>query len=354
MSLKAIIKNDKSHLRQVYQRIILLALLVHSLYAILFWFFDIHVLTYYHSLSVIFYFLMLYFVNINKFRITVSAIHIEVSIFVIISTLYCGWDAGFTLYLIALATLVYFCPFDHKYIPYLFSLSELLIFFALKFFLVPQLFVTSSLHIQELNFLYFMNAISSFIIILYAALISNLSAETTKQVLLEDNHTLKEIADHDQLTTLLSRHYLLDKIDQVDISSQNIVVIIADIDNFKSINDHYGHPCGDYILQTLALLIKSHLSEETDICRWGGEEFVIAAYHQNKEDVLIQMKELCNIIHNYHFIYKKEPIHISMTFGMAYYDEKPTFNKLVELADKRLYQGKTNGKNIVIDYDQEA
>lgn len=351
MNVKHILKDHQADLRQVYQRIIFLALIVHIVYAITFSIFTMPILVYYHIASILFYVIMSYCVRKNYFRLAVSAVHIEVCICVLINSLLCGWNAGFALYLIAIATLVYFCPFNHIFIPYLFSLAEVALFFILKFWIIPDFAISTVPPNSQLNFLYFLNAISAFSIILYAALISNVSAATTKKVLLNDNKNLKNIAHYDQLTNLVTRRYLLDKIDNIDLQNQKVIVVMADIDDFKLINDQYGHPCGDYILQVLGALFKKHLSNNVDVCRWGGEEFVIIFNNINKQEALEQIKNICKIVREHHFVYEQQGIKISMTFGISYSEESTTFEKLLEIADKRLYIGKNTGKNVVINHD---
>ena len=85
-----------------------------------------------------------------------------------------------------------------------------------------------------------------------------------------------------------------------------------------------------------------------DISRWGGEEFILILYHKSKEEVLSMIQNLRETISTYDFQFDGNDLHVTVTFGISFTDEKNTLDDLVQLADERMYHGKKNGKNRVI------
>ena len=123
---------------------------------------------------------------------------------------------------------------------------------------------------------------------------------------------------------------------------------MVDVDDFKKVNDTYGHSCGDYVLFTLATIMQTVSPSRTDIARWGGEEFVLLLYGQTREEALEQIQNLRRAIASYHFHYSDYDFRITATFGLCFSDENADFTALVNLADERMYCGKKNGKNTVV------
>lgn len=337
-----ILKPKDTNVYRIYFRIVLLAILVHSSYVVIFAKLSYSILSFYNIFSCLFYCTALWIIRKNYFRTAVVAIHCEVSIFVIISTVLGGWTLGIPLYLMALASLVYFCPFRRRYIPYLFSLGEIIIFFLLKIYTTystpfyPPLPQTASL------ILYIYNSSASFAIILYAAFLSNLTASVNRKEL----HNVTNLANYDQLTGLLSRHYFFKKIEEN--ANDHIILVLGDIDDFKKINDTYGHICGDHILRSTSALMKTYCGEKASICRWGGEEFIFLFHSNSFDEVSSQIQTLCDAIANYVFQFEQYSFHVTMTFGVCAGSMDEKIESLIDRADQRLYIGKANGKNCVV------
>jgi diguanylate cyclase (GGDEF)-like protein len=149
---------------------------------------------------------------------------------------------------------------------------------------------------------------------------------------------------HDPLTGLYNRRFLYDEIKKCD--EKNVAVVLIDIDNFKKINDCYGHDEGDEIL----INVSNCLKEEADSSgifpvRWGGEEFIIFYSQCDEESAYDRISELCRkITHN---AVLPDKTGITVTAGLASGKSKD-FDELVKKADDYLYQGKKNGKNCIV------
>lgn len=121
-------------------------------------------------------------------------------------------------------------------------------------------------------------------------------------------------------------------------------LILFDIDDFKHINDHYGHNTGDQVLINIVNTVKKSLRKTDYFGRWGGEEFLIILPKTTKEDAAGIAEKLRVEIQVIMF---PETFNITCSFGIAEYNEKLDIDSLINNADKALYYAKNSGKNRV-------
>ena len=167
------------------------------------------------------------------------------------------------------------------------------------------------------------------------------------------NKALVELAHKDSLTGLYNRRYLESKFSELQaVLSRNdaaMVVAMLDLDHFKKLNDQYGHLVGDNCLTYVGELMKRKFDRRSDIvARFGGEEFVIAAQHDEKNGVLGKLEELREEIAQYCFSFDGEQsVSITMSIGVVVTEAKLSDNidAWIKLADEQLYQAKNNGRN---------
>ncbi|TYB30820.1 MAG: GGDEF domain-containing protein [Candidatus Mcinerneyibacterium aminivorans] len=117
-------------------------------------------------------------------------------------------------------------------------------------------------------------------------------------------------------------------------------IIIMDIDDFKEVNDTYGHDCGDYILKQIAALLKKNIRKQDVVARWGGEEFLFLLPDTEIEGAFNLAKKLNRVINERVYKYKNNKIEISITMGISEYNKKIPFYECVIKADKAMYKGK--------------
>ncbi len=125
-------------------------------------------------------------------------------------------------------------------------------------------------------------------------------------------------------------------------------VLLIDIDDFKSVNDQYGHPKGDRVLKMVTDCLHAELRSMDTLCRWGGEEFIVILPEQDHDAALKLGQRLCHAINNHDFTLAK-PLSISIG-GTTVKGSDYSFNSLVSKADKALYSVKQSGKNGVKMY----
>lgn len=160
---------------------------------------------------------------------------------------------------------------------------------------------------------------------------------------------LHEASITDFLTELYNRRFL-DQILQrekaiADRYGLPFSLILVDLDNFKVINDIYGHQVGDKVLVEIARLLKSHLRATDIVGRWGGEEFLIILPHTNIEKAFRVAEKLRELICHL----RVPPVEVvTASFGVSEYQRGESYEETLRRADLALYKAKAEGKNCVI------
>lgn len=340
-------KNNR-YIETAYRSIVYLALLYHVLFLCLIAGFHFPAVFVYYLGVCLYYVAMLRMVKGSRYRIATALVHVEVITFMTVNTILFGWNAGFHAYLLALASLVYFNPFDKKQVMYIFSAVEAVMFFFLKIYTiyhVPVLDVGTKMR----DIFYLMNYAGCFIIVVSGAAVSKVSADMTERRLEKKTQSLQSQADHDTLTRLFTRSYLIKHFHRVEEKGMPFSIVMCDIDNFKKINDTYGHNCGDYILESIAGIIGNYSPENSIVTRWGGEEFILLLEDCDITKSRPLVEKIREKVAETKFVYKESHLHVTMTFGISTSMEQRDLTGLVELADNRMYVGKQNGKNRVVD-----
>ncbi len=154
---------------------------------------------------------------------------------------------------------------------------------------------------------------------------------------------LEFISDHDHLTQIPNRRCIIRRVAEM----KDYTLVIFDIDNFKSINDTYGHHTGDQILCRLTRRVLSMLPEEAQMGRWGGEEFLVV-YPYHKDSISQNLEIIRSTIAEKPFGFEDFILSVSITAGVAWSRKNNTFDETVAEADFLLYHGKRTGKNKVV------
>jgi len=124
-------------------------------------------------------------------------------------------------------------------------------------------------------------------------------------------------------------------------------IIICDIDDFKSVNDRFGHDAGDEVLKTLANIMRMIVRKQDIVARWGGEEFLLMLPQTDIEGGLVLAEKIRKKVRSTEFNFNGMKIHISLTMGLSIYKESKTIDETISQADRALYMGKKLGKDCV-------
>jgi len=121
----------------------------------------------------------------------------------------------------------------------------------------------------------------------------------------------------------------------------SLALIFLDIDDFKKINDKYGHQKGDRVLKQLAKILQSILRKTDLLGRWGGEEFVILLVNVNKINAQKIAQKLCQLIARTRIT----GLYLTISLGLIIPKKEKTLTMIINKADKLMYQAKKRGKN---------
>ncbi|SDX84218.1 diguanylate cyclase (GGDEF) domain-containing protein [Ruminococcaceae bacterium YAD3003] len=159
---------------------------------------------------------------------------------------------------------------------------------------------------------------------------------------IKSDKLLTERANKDYLTKLYNRNYTMDKIKDAFADGQLYYIAMIDIDNFKRINDTYGHSAGDVVLKKVASVMETVCSDST-VARWGGEEFLILSLTGSE-----LIEKLRDEIENTPVEFEDQKIKVTVTAGVSSREGFGSVDKWIIAADEKLYYGKNNGKNRVV------
>lgn len=183
-----------------------------------------------------------------------------------------------------------------------------------------------------------------------------LSSEAKYKALAEElelkNRMLNERAIHDKLTGIRNRVYfdqrIIEELDLADRYDNKLSLLFLDLDNFKHVNDTFGHDVGDQVLIKMAETV-NRLMRKTDIfARWGGEEFVILMTHTALDGALIAAEKVRQSVEA---IEHPEVGHVTISIGVSERQFGERLNTWFKRTDKALYQAKKEGRNRVVASD---
>ncbi len=211
---------------------------------------------------------------------------------------------------------------------------------------VPKQFLSAISHL---------NIIISFGAIIYTTTAYKKSVVENEKILKELNDKNEYMANFDELTGLPNRRYLYAKLDELMVVAadyeQTFVIGILDIDDFKDINDTYGHLCGDLALKSIAKATGKALRKHDVIGRWGGEEFLVILPDTDMENARQIMERVRQMIATTIVECTDSEQPVTVTVGCAQYRQAVTLDELIRNADALLYKGKNAGKNVVVTGD---
>lgn len=342
-----------------YRFISVVLAFIHIALCICFYLYEYPILFIYNIFAVILYLIMGFrFTALREYALMYYCCYAEITFFSSFATLLAGWDWGFMIYLIALTPvsfyLAYSSPqFGHGIKKPFFFVSLSMVVFVITRILSTRItpLYTERIFDQHMTLMYSVNAIISFFALLLFSILFTIEIRQNEIRLEEQYSLLESVSSKDPLTGLFNRRsmdkYLITALEQSKGDGLVFSVILGDIDDFKRVNDTYGHNIGDQVLIQVAKTISENASEGCRVCRWGGEEILI--FIPENETVTYEVAEkIRQSIEQIRVPFSADYVSVTMTFGIAEYSPGLPFNKLVSIADNRLYYGKRHGKNQVV------
>ena len=173
---------------------------------------------------------------------------------------------------------------------------------------------------------------------------------------------LKKLVYRDELTGLYNRRGFKDeatpflnesnsfekfKNKRKSIVIKNFSLILFDIDNFKKINDTYGHPAGDMVIQFVSQIIEDRVRELDLVARWGGEEIIVGLPGANLDDAFKIADDIREKISKTSLKYGDKEIRLTLSGGISS-SGRDKLEMLIQKADEALYEAKNSGKNKIV------
>lgn len=323
-------------------------LAVHSCLFMFFFALNVELMTYVNIASIMLYaagFLVLKAGRITRYILTT---YFEIMIHMFLAVACLGWDCGFQLYFICSIAIVFYADYFSVRLGHTHIQGAVLSMGCAAFYFASFAITRSNppFYTLDTRILTAGQVINALVVFVFCTLFFRMLAHSALYYEVE----LSQQANYDKLTGLANRRFLLDHLkkehEQEQLREQ--WVAIMDIDDFKKVNDVYGHNCGDYVLQTIAGII-SRYSGSFRTCRWGGEEFLVQGpcTTDGKPDYRL-LEGIRREVEQHLFTYEKQELHLTITIGVAKYEEGMSLDEWIDMADKKLYAGKKSGKNRMV------
>ncbi len=324
--------------------ILLFGASAHALFLALFALLDVPVLVAFNAASIALYLLLLYLARHVDARVLVLVAMMEVLAHAWLATHYVGWVSGFHFYPLILIPLIAFLT--------LFSLLQrcLLILLATLVYAAMALAYTTATPLVPLPdvvapWLSAINAVSvsiglSVFILFYAVAVQN--ADNLARA---SQERLKHLAATDPLTGLLNRRSMDIHLQQAVHHRDPAALLLGDVDNFKQINDAFGHDAGDRVLEAIGETLRQAVADHALVARWGGEEFLILIPGDNGTHAARLAERIRRLVPG---CWQESERPVTMSIGIARLQAGDTVARFANRADQALLEAKRAGRNRVI------
>ena len=276
----------------------------------------------------------------EKLSAYVRMVYTWLTIYMSITTICLGYRFGFHLYSMSMIPIIFYT----EYMSYKMNVKKLgTTFFSILVILTYLITTGYSAYYPPIYdvdtkiagvFLLFNSVVVLGFVTFYSRLLIRMIIASDKE--------LSERANKDRLTHLYNRHYMMEKLKAAYKDEENHYIAMIDIDNFKSINDKYGHLAGDEVLKRVAGSMVE-VCTGCEVSRWGGEEFLILT-----DEGTAPIEKLRKAVEDMVVDFEDQTIRVTLTAGVEKKDKAIAFNKWIVAADEKLYIGKNSGKNRVV------
>ncbi len=343
-------KFDSDHEKQLYlmQMVAtLFAAIIHILALIFFIYINIPSFIVYNIISIAFYLFSIILIEKGKYAITGLLLTAEVILYTTTSIYLFGAGNFILMYFfitLAMQIVVQYTAARLRY-AIVFVLWGLIISTVVfPFYGTPSIPIGANLAYSMLNIN--MGVLGIVALLALNNLVSRLISQHNKKQL----ERFRSEAHVDALTGLFNRRYAQNIFDRIKNGELGTVWCVAmlDIDDFKDINDTYGHEAGDKVLVSLAQNISHHLRKTDMVFRWGGEEFLILLEEATVENAHFILEKLRLALSEMQVL-TQEGVLLSLTVTIGVAALNPTnIEESISECDKKLYKGKNSGKNMVV------
>lgn len=327
----------------------LAGLIAHVGFIPLFWLLGLPVLAAFNVLSVVIWLAARWRNEYGNHGLAIFLLTAEVVAHAVLATLYLGWGSGFPHYLV---TLIPFVMFNYRLRDSLVVVQAILIVLVYAgLFSWTHTGGWVSLPVAWLAWLQFSNILISFSTL---ALVSFYFRAAS----IHSFEAMQALAHTDQLTRLPNRHRLWERLEGERLRSEyegsSFVLVMADIDHFKTINDLHGHEIGDRVLCHVSDVLAACLREQDTVGRWGGEEFLLILPQMQLADGVKAAERMREAVAKAPLLLEGRGLAVTLSFGVEECRPGSVPDRALRQADAALYRAKAAGRNRVIAADDSA
>lgn len=342
---------NKSHEYGIFTVGLVACLCAHISYLIMFFILGVTELVIFNVFSILTYVVLILLVRVVKDRsILIYISDVEIMIHAAYATHLLGWRPDFIMFYILIIPATFLIRTQRIYIPLIIGIVSLGMFVYFKITIdydAPPVYVFEDNDI--IKTLQFANAFIGVFVMFCASIANIMFREYMEFQLVDQRETFKELASIDPLTNLYNRRAMNETIKDIRrrcrTPKSKYVIGIGDIDDFKKVNDTYGHDVGDKVLVYVSNLLISEMPEGGYAARWGGEEFLFIIPESSIEEGLVFTEKIHKSLRAHVFEIEDCEFGVTMTFGISVGIQVDKIDSIITKADKRLYKGKNNGKN---------
>lgn len=340
--------------KKLLKPIICFAALAHIIIFISMLYLRIMPMVYYNCFSILFYGVSIFWVDKDRINIVYYGTYAEIMVHSVIATLCLGWSYGFIFYLFALLPVGFYMEYlknsasMNMKIPFMLGMLDFLVFLLCRVISGTQ----SAMYVQNNDvageLFYIFNFICTCVALISFSTIFSMELRAGNNKLTQMNNELAKFAKLDALTGLYNRRGMEPYFDEFCNSGKNFFVCLCDIDDFKRVNDSYGHEAGDDVIKTVARIIRHDIRTGDYVCRWGGEEFVFMITADTEKEAIEVVEAIRSDIENFVMLFNGTCIRFTLTLGVTHYNQGENIGETIARADENMYQGKRAGKNVVV------
>lgn len=348
-------QNVKKYVYKGTSMVNVVLMLCQIFYMLIFWKYKADILLYYTYFSTVN--LIFACVMLKKGKIKAYILSVFGGIFgmMILAVICLGWEFGFQQYCIGFVASLIFTDYYMSRSRKITKRTIAIVTFNVLLYFVLRLWTYEHPYVYEIDNVwlargfFMMNSLLGFAFLIGYSLIYS-------STVCRLENSLREMANIDPLTGICNRrkmHQILkNSLEHRENGPYQAVVAMMDVDLFKKVNDTYGHDAGDEVLLSLAHMLYEKQEKIPGFCvsRWGGEEFLVfyEKYSKNKEEIIRDFDSLRKQIQDKVVNVDNKEIQITVTMGLAFYEDGENIQNLIKLADDNLYEGKKAGRNRVV------
>lgn len=322
---------------------LIMCLCVHVFNVFLYWIFELPPMVVLNIASSLMYALILTLFKNENFRISFA--YFEIIGYAAASELISGGHFGTLVFVIGMVAVIFFMlPYSNRKKHVYQGIGALLAIAIsqISFFeysVYPELMDTVLLHS---SFVKGMNLIITLFSLFYLTNLYLVELRTTRE-------KLDYSSNHDMLTGLYNRRFFESIMKRSkDEKETSFSVAMLDVDDFKKINDTYGHETGDRVLAAVSKCIESCLPQDAVAVRWGGEEFVLYLPQVENSRALEVLETFRTKLSEQEIYHKGNRVVITATIGLCTGESIADYEEYIRQADEKLYWGKKHGKNQIV------